>query len=45
MGSRKTVLGFALSIPRDLPTGPTIVAVSGVLAAAVWLLQTLRRVA
>lgn len=37
-----TVLGFAASIPFDLPTGPAIVAMSGVLAAAAWLFQTLR---
>ena len=37
-----TVLGFAASIPFDLPTGPAIIAMSGVLAAAAWLLRTLR---
>ena len=40
-----TVLGFAASIPFDLPTGPAIVAMSGVLAAAAWLFRALRRVA
>ncbi|MBI4409216.1 MAG: metal ABC transporter permease [Gemmatimonadetes bacterium] len=29
--------GFALSIPLDLPTGPAIVAVSGILALLAWL--------
>jgi ABC-type Mn2+/Zn2+ transport system permease subunit len=37
-----TILGFAASIPFDLPTGPAIVAMSGALAAAAWLFRTLR---
>lgn len=30
------VLGFSLSVPFDLPSGPAIIAVSGVLALAAW---------
>jgi ABC-type Mn2+/Zn2+ transport system permease subunit len=30
------VVGFTLSIPYDLPTGPAIIAVSGVLALLAW---------
>lgn len=30
------VIGFAASIPLDLPSGPTIIAVSGVLAFLAW---------
>ena len=37
-----TVLGFAASIPFDLPTGPAVVAMSGALAAGAWVV-TLRR--
>lgn len=36
------VVGFSLSIPFDLPTGPTIVAVSGLFVIAAWLLQRVR---
>jgi ABC-type Mn2+/Zn2+ transport system permease subunit len=30
------LVGFVLSVPFDLPTGPTIIAVSGVLALLAW---------
>lgn len=30
------VVGFSLSVPFDLPSGPTIIAVSGALALAAW---------
>jgi len=33
------VVGFTLSVPFDLPSGPAIIAVSGVLAAFAWLLR------
>lgn len=32
-------LGFAVSIPFDLPTGPTMIAVSGVLVVLAWLVR------
>lgn len=31
------VVGFSLSVPFDLPSGPAIIAASGVLAAAAWV--------
>src|SRR5687767_230387 len=31
------LIGFALSVPFDLPSGPTIIAVSGALALLAWL--------
>ena len=31
------VVGFTLSVPFDLPSGPAIIAASGVLAAVAWL--------
>jgi zinc transport system permease protein len=34
--------GFVLSVPFDLPTGPAIIAVSGVLAGAAWMLHFVR---
>ncbi|MGH7470176.1 MAG: metal ABC transporter permease [Longimicrobiales bacterium] len=34
--------GFALSIPFDLPTGPAIVAVSGLLAGIAWVIHSRR---
>ena len=37
------VLGFSLSVPFDLPSGPAIIAVSGALALAAWALKRLRR--
>jgi zinc transport system permease protein len=35
--------GFALSIPFDLPTGPTMIAVSGSLVILAWLVRRLQR--
>lgn len=35
-------IGFALSIPFDLPTAPAIIAVSGVLVAGAWLVNRSR---
>ncbi len=37
------LLGFSLSVPFDLPSGPTIIAVSGALALIAWGLRRLRR--
>jgi zinc transport system permease protein len=37
------VIGFTLSIPLDLPTGPTIIAISGVLAILAWLARLAQR--
>ena len=37
------VIGFTLSVPYDLPTGPAIICVSGVLALLAWALRALRR--
>ena len=37
------VTGFALSIPFDLPTGPTMIAVSGALVIVAWLVRRLQR--
>lgn len=37
------VVGFALSIPLDLPTGPTMIAVSGALVILAWLVRRLQR--
>jgi zinc transport system permease protein len=36
------VVGFALSIPFDLPTGPTMIAVSGVIVLLTWMVRRLR---
>jgi ABC-type Mn2+/Zn2+ transport system permease subunit len=41
-GLAAAVVGFSLSVPFDLPTGPTIVAVSGLFVIAAWLLQRVR---
>jgi ABC-type Mn2+/Zn2+ transport system permease subunit len=30
------LVGFSLSVPLDLPSGPTIITVSGVIALAAW---------
>ena len=35
-GLTAAALGFALSVPFDLPSGPTIIAVSGALALGAW---------
>ena len=37
------VVGFALSIPFDLPSGPAIGAVSGALLGIAWVVQRVRR--
>jgi zinc transport system permease protein len=37
------VIGFTLSVPYDLPTGPAIICVSGVLALLAWGVRALRR--
>jgi ABC-type Mn2+/Zn2+ transport system permease subunit len=37
------VTGFVLSIPFDLPTGPTMIAVSGVLVILAWLIRRMQR--
>jgi ABC-type Mn2+/Zn2+ transport system permease subunit len=36
------LLGFSLSVPFDLPSGPTIIAASGALACIAWLVRRLR---
>ena len=41
-GLAAAVIGFSLSVPFDLPTGPAIVAVSGLLVIMAWLLRRLR---
>jgi len=41
-GLAAAVIGFSLSVPFDLPTGPAIVAVSGLLVMVAWLLRRLR---
>jgi zinc transport system permease protein len=41
-GLAAAVIGFSLSVPFDLPTGPAIVAVSGVLVIIAWLTRRLR---
>jgi ABC-type Mn2+/Zn2+ transport system permease subunit len=43
-GLGATLLGLALSILADLPTGPTVVAVSGVMVVFAFVLRWLRRV-
>ena len=37
------LLGFSLSVPFDLPSGPAIIAVSGTLALAAWGMRRLLR--
>jgi zinc transport system permease protein len=37
------VVGFTLSVPYDLPTGPAIICVSGVLALVAWAIRAVRR--
>lgn len=41
-GLAAAVIGFSMSIPFDLPTGPAIVAVSGALVILAWLTRRLR---
>lgn len=36
------VAGFVVSVPYDLPSGPTIIAVSGLLSVPAWLLRAAR---
>jgi zinc/manganese transport system permease protein len=36
------VIGFVLSVPFDLPTGPAIVSISAVLAFLAWGVRRLR---
>lgn len=37
-----SVVGFALSVPLDLPSGPAIIAVSGIIAALSWIVRQFR---
>jgi zinc transport system permease protein len=37
------VIGFIVSVPYDLPTGPTMICVSGALALAAWGIRRLQR--
>ena len=37
------VVGFSLSVPFDLPSGPTMIAVSGALAVVAWLARIAQR--
>jgi ABC-type Mn2+/Zn2+ transport system permease subunit len=37
------LVGFTLSVPFDLPSGPTIIAASGVIAALAWLARRVLR--
>ncbi len=36
------VVGFAISVPYDLPSGPTIIAVSGLLTLLAWVVRATR---
>ena len=36
------VIGFSLSVPFDLPSGPAIIAVSGVLVAVAWSVRRMQ---
>jgi zinc transport system permease protein len=38
------LIGFSLSVPLDLPSGPAIIAMSGALALAAWGVRKIRRV-
>jgi zinc transport system permease protein len=42
-GLAAAAVGFSLSVPFDLPTGPTIILVSGVLALLAWLIRLAQR--
>ena len=42
-GLAAAVIGFSLSVPFDLPSGPAIVAVSGVLVILAWLVRLAQR--
>ena len=37
------VIGFSLSVPFDLPSGPAISAISGVIAILAWMVRSLQR--
>jgi ABC-type Mn2+/Zn2+ transport system permease subunit len=37
------VIGFSISVPWDLPSGPAIIAVSGAMALAGWGARKLAR--
>jgi ABC-type Mn2+/Zn2+ transport system permease subunit len=37
------VIGFSISVPFDLPSGPAIIAVSGALALLAWPMRVLQR--
>jgi len=37
------VVGFSLSVPFDLPSGPAIIAVSGALALLAWPARLMQR--
>ena len=41
-GLAAALIGFSLSVPFDLPTGPAIVAVSGAFVMLAWVVQRLR---
>jgi ABC-type Mn2+/Zn2+ transport system permease subunit len=36
------LVGFCISVPFDLPSGPAIIATSGVLAALAWVVRRVR---
>jgi ABC-type Mn2+/Zn2+ transport system permease subunit len=37
------VIGFSLSVPFDLPTGPAMIACSGGLVLMAWLIRLIQR--
>ncbi|HEU5183632.1 MAG TPA: metal ABC transporter permease [Gemmatimonadaceae bacterium] len=41
-GLTAAVIGFSMSVPFDLPTGPAIVAVSGALVMVAWVVRRIR---
>jgi ABC-type Mn2+/Zn2+ transport system permease subunit len=42
-GLAAALVGFCISVPFDLPSGPAIIATSGALAAVAWAVRQLRR--
>ena len=42
-GLAAAAIGFSLSVPFDLPTGPAIIAVSGLLVLLAWLVRLVQR--
>ena len=42
-GLLAAIIGFSLSVPFDLPSGPAIIAMSGVIAALAWGVRRVRR--